>query len=93
MPMTLWHALDHLEIDEVLRDGLGKTPDGDYLDYFVDDKARRGACLPRRGDALGARPLPAGFLTAGAAPTAPLANQTEKETTHDPPNRHEETTP
>ena len=38
MPMTLWHALDHLEIDGVLRDGLGKTPDGDYLDYFVETK-------------------------------------------------------
>ncbi len=38
MPITLWHALDHLEIDGVLRDGLGKTPDGDYLDYFVETK-------------------------------------------------------
>jgi glutamine synthetase len=38
MPMTLWHALDHLEIDKALRDGLGKTPDGDYLDYFVSVK-------------------------------------------------------
>ncbi len=38
MPMTLWHALDHLEIDEALRDGLGKTPDGDYVDYFVKVK-------------------------------------------------------
>src|SRR5580693_9461241 len=28
MPMTLWHALEHLERDEVLREGLGKTPDG-----------------------------------------------------------------
>ena len=38
MPMTLWHALDHLEIDEALRDGLGKTSEGDYLDYFVKTK-------------------------------------------------------
>ncbi|HWD53613.1 MAG TPA: type III glutamate--ammonia ligase [Acidimicrobiales bacterium] len=38
MPMTLWHALDHIERDEVVRDGLGKTPDGDYLDYFVSTK-------------------------------------------------------
>ena len=38
MPMTLWHALDHLERDEVLRDGLGKTPGGDYVDYFVTTK-------------------------------------------------------
>ena len=35
MPLTLWHALEHLEADPVLRDGLGKTPDGDYLDYYV----------------------------------------------------------
>jgi glutamine synthetase len=35
MPPTLWHALDHLEADPVLRSGLGKTAEGDYLDYFV----------------------------------------------------------
>ncbi|HTU39022.1 MAG TPA: type III glutamate--ammonia ligase [Acidimicrobiales bacterium] len=35
MPMTLWDALDHLEIDEALRAGLGKTPDCDYVDYFI----------------------------------------------------------
>ena len=38
MPMTLWHALEHLEGDDVLRDGLGKTPTGDYVDYFVATK-------------------------------------------------------
>jgi len=38
MPMTLWHALEHLEADDVLRDGLGKTPEGDYVDYFVATK-------------------------------------------------------
>lgn len=38
MPMTLWHALEHLERDDVLRSGLGKTPDGDYVDYFVSTK-------------------------------------------------------
>ncbi len=38
MPPTLGHALDHLEQDPVLREGLGKTPDGDYLDYFVTTK-------------------------------------------------------
>jgi glutamine synthetase len=38
MPMTLWHALEHLEIDEALREGLGKTPDGDYVDYFAETK-------------------------------------------------------
>ena len=38
MPMTLWHAVEHLERDEVLREGLGKTPEGDYADYFVATK-------------------------------------------------------
>jgi glutamine synthetase len=38
MPMTLWHALEHLEADDVLREGLGKTPEGDYVDYFVSIK-------------------------------------------------------
>jgi glutamine synthetase len=38
MPMTLWDALEHLEGDDVLREGLGKTPDGDYVDYFVATK-------------------------------------------------------
>jgi glutamine synthetase len=38
MPMTLWHALEHLEADETLREGLGKTPNGDYVDYFVSTK-------------------------------------------------------
>ena len=38
MPMTLWDALAHLEGDDVLREGLGKTPDGDYVDYFVATK-------------------------------------------------------
>ena len=37
-PMTLWHALEHLEADETLREGLGKTPSGDYVDYFVATK-------------------------------------------------------
>jgi glutamine synthetase type III len=35
LPLTLWHALEHLEDDPVLREGLGKTADGDYLDYYV----------------------------------------------------------
>ena len=38
LPLTLWHALEHLEDDAVLREGLGKTPEGDYLDYFVATK-------------------------------------------------------
>lgn len=38
MPMTLWQALDHLEADDVLREGLGKTPEGEYVDYYVTTK-------------------------------------------------------
>ena len=38
MPMTLWDAVEVLEADDVLREGLGKTPDGDYVDYFVATK-------------------------------------------------------
>ncbi len=38
LPPTLWHALDHLEADPVLRSGLGKTPEGDFVDYFVATK-------------------------------------------------------
>jgi glutamine synthetase len=38
MPMTLWDALEHLERDDVVREGLGKTPEGDYVDYFVSTK-------------------------------------------------------
>jgi glutamine synthetase len=38
LPGTLPEALDLLDADSALRDGLGKTPDGDYVDYFIDTK-------------------------------------------------------
>jgi glutamine synthetase len=38
MPPTLLHAMDELVRDDVLRDALGKTPDGDYLDYYAKIK-------------------------------------------------------
>ena len=38
MPPTLLHAMDELVNDDVLRDALGKTPDGDYVDYFAKVK-------------------------------------------------------
>jgi glutamine synthetase len=38
MPVTLFHAMDELVKDDVLRDALGKTPDGDYLDYYAKIK-------------------------------------------------------
>ena len=30
--------MDELVADDVLRDALGKTPDGDYIDYFAKIK-------------------------------------------------------
>jgi glutamine synthetase len=38
MPPTLLHAMDALVADEVIRDALGKTRDGDYIDYFAKTK-------------------------------------------------------
>jgi glutamine synthetase len=38
LPPTLLHAADALVADEVMRQALGKTPDGDYVDYFASIK-------------------------------------------------------
>jgi glutamine synthetase len=38
LPPTLLDATRNLQQDEVLREALGRTPHGDYLDYFVDVK-------------------------------------------------------
>jgi glutamine synthetase len=38
LPPTLLHAMDELVADDVLRDALGKTPDGDYIDYYAKVK-------------------------------------------------------
>ncbi|WP_030019012.1 type III glutamate--ammonia ligase [Streptomyces monomycini] len=38
LPPTLLHAAEALAEDDVLRDGLGKTPDGFYADYYADQK-------------------------------------------------------
>jgi glutamine synthetase len=38
MPPTLLHAVDELVADDVLREALGKTPDGDYVDYYATIK-------------------------------------------------------
>ena len=38
MPPTLLHAADELVADDVLREALGKTPDGDYIDYYASIK-------------------------------------------------------
>lgn len=34
MPPTLLHAVENLAADPVLREALGKTPGGDYIDYY-----------------------------------------------------------
>ncbi len=38
MPPTLLHAMDELVADDVIRDALGKTADGDYVDYYAKVK-------------------------------------------------------
>jgi glutamine synthetase len=38
LPPTLLHAVDELVADDVMRDALGKTPDGDYIDYYAKIK-------------------------------------------------------
>jgi glutamine synthetase len=38
LPPTLLHAADELVTDDVLREALGKTPDGDYVDYYAKVK-------------------------------------------------------
>jgi glutamine synthetase len=38
LPPTLLHAADELVADEVIREALGKTPDGDYVDYYAKVK-------------------------------------------------------
>jgi glutamine synthetase len=38
LPPTLLHAVDELVTDDVLREALGKTPGGDYIDYFAKVK-------------------------------------------------------
>jgi len=38
LPPTLLHAADALVTDDVLRAALGKTPDGDYIDYYAQVK-------------------------------------------------------
>jgi glutamine synthetase len=38
LPPTLLHAVDELVADDVMRDALGKTPGGDYIDYYAKIK-------------------------------------------------------
>ena len=40
LPSNLLDATRALEADDVLRKALGSTPDGDYIDYFVECKRR-----------------------------------------------------
>ncbi|MBI3649346.1 MAG: type III glutamate--ammonia ligase, partial [Actinobacteria bacterium] len=40
LPSTLLDATRNLQQDEVLREALGRTPHGDYIDYFVEVKQR-----------------------------------------------------
>jgi glutamine synthetase len=38
LPPTLLHAMDELVSDDVIRDALGKTAEGDYVDYYASVK-------------------------------------------------------
>ena len=38
LPPTLLHSVDELVADSVLREALGKTPDGHYVDYYAKVK-------------------------------------------------------
>ena len=38
LPPTLLHAVDALVADDVVRSALGKTRDGEYIDYFAEVK-------------------------------------------------------
>ncbi|MGH2595626.1 MAG: type III glutamate--ammonia ligase, partial [Actinomycetota bacterium] len=40
LPGNLLDAVRNLRQDKVLREALGKTPDGDYIDYYCDVKER-----------------------------------------------------
>jgi glutamine synthetase len=40
LPSTLLDSTRNLQKDDVLREALGHTPHGDYIDYFVDVKQR-----------------------------------------------------
>jgi glutamine synthetase len=40
LPGNLLDAIRNLRADDIIRDALGKTPDGDYIDYYCDVKER-----------------------------------------------------
>ena len=40
LPPTLLHAVEELTGDDVLRQAFGKTPNGDYIDYYASVKRR-----------------------------------------------------
>ena len=40
LPTNLLDATRNLEKDDILREAFGKTPEGDYIDYFVKVKQR-----------------------------------------------------
>ena len=81
MPMTLWHALEHLEADPVLRDRPRQDTRRRLRRLLRRHQAGRGPVLPCRGHPLGARALPERHLTAMLVPAslaatrAPLSRQ------------------
>ena len=64
LPPTLLHAADELVTDDVLREALGKTPDGDYIDYYAQVKRDEFRAWHSGGERLGSRALPDALLSA-----------------------------
>ena len=75
LPANLLDATRELERNEALRGALGKTRDGDYVDYFIEGQAARGAGRARADHAVGARPLPAAVLEIAAIRRRPRAGR------------------
>ena len=78
LPANLLDATRELEKDDVLRAALGKTRDGDYVDYFIKVKRGEWQQAHEQITAVGARPLPVAVLREPLGNTEParaLASQ------------------
>ena len=62
LPGNLLDAVRNLRQDKVLRDAFGKTPDGDYIDYYCDVKEREWKDYHDRVSRLGGREVPVPVL-------------------------------
>ena len=65
--------------DDVLRDALGKTPDGDYVDYYAQVKREEFRAWHSGGERLGGRALPHALLEPGPTDDEVLSRNGSKE--------------